>query len=56
MTHCEAALIDGYGPYSTDPQTRWDLWYIRDSPGDGVMRHGGLVLRGKALWYYSRLN
>ncbi len=56
MTHCEAALIDGYGPYSADPQTRWDLWYIRDSPGDGVMRHGGLVLRGKALWYYSRLN
>ena len=56
MTHCEAALLDGYGPYSGDVETRWDLWYMRDSPGDGVLRYGGLVLRGKALWYYSRLN
>ena len=56
MTHCEAALLDGYGPYSGDVETRWDLWYMRDSPGDGVLRYGGLVLRGKALWYYNRLN
>ena len=56
MTHCEAALLDGYGPYSGDAETRWDLWYMRDSPGDGVLRYGGLVLRGKALWYYNRLN
>ena len=44
LTHCEAALIDGYGPYSGDAETRWDLWYLRDSPG-------GQVIRGKALWY-----
>lgn len=54
MTHCEAALCDGYGPYSGDPQTRWDLWYMRDSPGDGTMKPGGQVLRGKALWYLAR--
>ena len=24
-THCEAALFDGYGPHSGDPQLRWDL-------------------------------
>ena len=36
LTHCEA---------------RWDLWYLRDSPGDGAMKPGGQVIRGKALWY-----
>ena len=51
LTHCEAALIDGYGPYSGDAETRWDLWYLRDSPGDGAMKPGGQVIRGKALWY-----
>lgn len=51
MTHCEAALIDGYGPFSGDYETRWDLWYLRDSPGDGLMKPGGEVLRGKARWY-----
>lgn len=49
LTHCEAAKIDGYGPYSGDPETRWDLWYIPDY--DGVMRPGGDVLRGKIRWY-----
>lgn len=28
-THCEAALFDGYGPHSGDPDTRWDLWFCR---------------------------
>ena len=51
LTHCEAALIDGYGPYSGDAETRWDLWYLRDSPGDGAMKPGGQIIRGKALWY-----
>ena len=51
MTHCEAALLDGYGPYSGDAETRWDLWYMRDSPGDGQMKPGGDILRGKARWY-----
>ena len=55
MTHCEAALIDGYGPYSADPETRWDLWFLRDSASN-AMHHGGQVLRGKALWYFSRLD
>ena len=51
MTHCEAALLDGYGPYSGEAETRWDLWYMRDSPGDGQMKPGGDILRGKARWY-----
>ena len=54
ITHCEAALADGYGPYSGDPETRWDLWYMRDSPGDGVMKPGGDVMRGKAQWYLQQ--
>jgi len=49
MTHEEAAMIDGYRPYSGDPETRWDLWYLPDS--DGGMRLGGDVIRGKAIWY-----
>ena len=36
---------------SGDAETRWDLWYLRDSPGDGAMKPGGQVIRGKALWY-----
>lgn len=40
-----------YGPYSGDAETRWDLWYMRDSPGDGQMKPGGDILRGKARWY-----
>lgn len=49
LTHCEAAYMDGYGPYSGDPQTRWDLWYLPDY--DGKMKGGGDVIRGKARWY-----
>ena len=49
MTHEEIAIIDGYGPYSGDPETRWDLWYLPDS--DGRMKNGGDVIRGKAIWY-----
>lgn len=52
-THCEIARIDGYGPFSGDPQTRWDLWFLPD--GDRVtgykMVPGGDVIRGKAVWY-----
>ena len=51
MTHEEAATIDGYGPYSGDPETRWDLWYLPDYNGD--LRKGGDVIRGKALWYLA---
>ena len=56
LTHCEAAFIDGYGPFSGDTETRWDLWYLRDLPGDGLMKPGGFVLRGKGLWYYGQLH
>ena len=50
-THCEIARIDGYGPYSGDSETRWDLWFLPDY--DGVMRNGGDVIRGKAAWYLA---
>lgn len=48
-THCEVAIEDGYGPYSGDPETRWDLWYIKDF--DDTYKPGGCVIRGKARWY-----
>ena len=54
MTHAEAAIRDGYGPGSMDPELRWDLWYVRDYPGNGLVQ-GGRLLRGKALWYRSWL-
>ncbi len=52
MTHCEAAYLDGYGPYSGDPDTRWDLWYLPDHYGDdGRLCDGGALIRGKAAFY-----
>ena len=48
-THCEAALFDGYGPHSGDPQLRWDLWYLPDLPLDSVLKPGGYVIRGKEM-------
>ena len=51
MTHQEAAALDGYGPFSGDPQTRWDLWYLLDLPLSAQLKQGGYVLRGKAIWY-----
>jgi len=54
ITHCEAAYFDGYGPYSGDEETRWDLWYLPDSGMNGQMRGGGEVLRGKARWYLQQ--
>lgn len=52
-THAEAAFMDGYGPGSGDSDIRWDLWYIPDRPLTTNLRPGGVVLRGKALWYTS---
>lgn len=49
MTHCEAAEEDEYGPSTTCE--RWDLWYLPDTPGDGSMKPGGDVIRGKAHWF-----
>lgn len=51
LTHCEIAYEDGYGPYSGDEETRWDLWYLPDNAYAGKMRGGGEVIRGKARWY-----
>ena len=48
MTHCEIAIIDGYGPFSGDEETRWDLWYL---PDGNEMKPGGSVIRGKGIWY-----
>lgn len=53
-THCEYAKIDGYGPGSGDPETRWDLWFLPDS--DGTRKPGGDVIRGKAAWYLANYN
>lgn len=53
MTHCEAALRDGYGPYSGDPETRWDLWYLPDYINGGGLVDGGSLVRGKAVWYQN---
>ena len=52
MTHCEAALLDGYGPYSGDAETRWTCVYARftrrrtDEAGWGhTARQSSLVFR-----------
>ena len=49
MTHCEAAEIDDYGPSTTCE--RWDLWLLRDIPGNGELKPGGDIIRGKAIWW-----
>jgi len=63
MTHCEAALRDGYGvPYGTyvngvyqgDPDLRWDLWYLPDPNNNGEMVDGGNLWRGIANFYKNR--
>lgn len=53
-THAEAAIEDGYGPHSGDPDTRWDLWKLKDF--DGMVYDGGKILRGKAAWYRDHGN
>jgi hypothetical protein len=51
MTHAEAADLDGYGPAlaGTSRFERWDLYKLLDF--DGVWRSGGMIFRGKALYY-----
>jgi len=44
-THEEMATIDGYGPGSGDPETRWDLWFLRNGEAPGT---GGDMLRAAA--------
>lgn len=52
-THAEAACMDGYGIGSEDADMRWDLLQLPDLPADNTLRPGGVVLRGKALWYHN---
>lgn len=55
LTHAEAAknkdglhTHDDYGPYSGDPDTRWDLFVVKsgDTPWTG-----GNIIRGNANWW-----
>ncbi|WP_295234723.1 N-acetylmuramoyl-L-alanine amidase [Veillonella sp.] len=55
MTHAEAAknkdglaAHDDYGPYSGDPDTRWDLWVVKEGEAPWS---GGDYLRGAANWW-----
>lgn len=50
-THCEVAVLDGYGPGGPDPDLRWDLWFLEDLPFRMGLHPGGEVLRGKASYY-----
>jgi len=63
MTHCEAAIRDGYGVpfgevvdgvYQGDPDLRWDLWYLPDPNEDGEMTDGGQLWRGIANFYKNQ--
>ena len=56
LTHCEIARRDGYGPYSGDPETRWDLWFLPDNAQQGRMIPGGDLIRGKAIYYMTNYN
>ena len=52
MTHCEMAFVDGYGPGGSDPDMRWDLWFLPEpNTLGGALYPGGLLLRAKAQYY-----
>ena len=53
LTHCEVAMLDGYGIGSGDCDLRWDLSYLPDK--DGRLRPGGELLREIAHGYMERL-
>ncbi|WP_299447811.1 N-acetylmuramoyl-L-alanine amidase [uncultured Phascolarctobacterium sp.] len=53
LTHCEAAMQDGYGIGSGDSDLRWDLSYLPDK--SGRLRPGGELLREIAHGYIARL-
>lgn len=55
MTHGEAAMADGYGPGSGDPETRWDLLWAPDVEEKERFRQGGVMLRQLAQVYAQRL-
>jgi len=47
-THAEWALVDGYGPHSGDPETRWDLW-LPNWKNTG--KNLSYFMKDKTLWY-----
>ena len=55
ITHCEIAFKDGYGPGGSDPDMRWDLWFLPDDARQGELAPGGEVIRGKALFYQEEM-
>jgi hypothetical protein len=48
MTHAEAAAIDGYDLGSGDPDTRWDLLFLKNGDPAGS---GGQKIRELAVFY-----
>jgi len=55
-THAEWAIIDGYGPGSGDPETRWDLSILEPGKCDEITAHQtGNKLRGKITWYRKQI-
>lgn len=60
-THAEWAVLDGYGPFSGDPETRWDLalfkpakYWDREQAEKDVITQGEW-LRGKIRFYMSQV-
>lgn len=49
--NAEAAVADGYGPCSGDPEMRWALWFLPDPTVGADLYPGGEIIRGKAAWY-----
>lgn len=50
-THAERALKFGYGPYQGDPDTRWDLWFLKEGDEHGT---GGQKIRQMVEQYVER--
>lgn len=56
-THAEIAIKDGYGAFSGEKDTRWDLHTLPDIEGDtNVLRPGGAMLRELAQKCMATLN
>jgi len=56
MTHGEAALLDGYGVYSGDPKTRWDLGVLQPGEISGIIvRETGSKLRKRIIAYMQKI-
>ena len=53
-THAEIAREENppYGPYSGDPETKWDLWNLTSG---GPLWSGGKIIRDLAKKYYDKM-